>query len=142
MAPGRLDELPDRELEQITRARVGHLGLTDDQGRPRVLPVTFAVCAGALVSAVDHKPKRVANDRLARVRWLRANPRATLAVDHYEDDWSRLWWVQAIGTAEVLDEPPPGALEALQAKYEQYRERAPAGPFIVLRPERIASWKA
>ena len=116
--------------------------MIDDHDRPRVLPVTFAVCGDALVSAIDHKPKRVASDRLARVRWLHGNPRAALTVDHYEEDWSRLSWVQAIGTAEVLDDPPPGAIEALQAKYEQYRERPPAGPFIVLRPERIASWKA
>jgi PPOX class probable F420-dependent enzyme len=142
MAPGRLDELPRVELDQIREARVGHLGLIDDDGRPRVLPVTFAVCGDALVSAIDHKPKRVAPERLARVRWLRRDPRAALTVDRYEEDWSRLAWVQAIGTAEVLDEPPPGAVEALQAKYEQYRDRPPEGPFVVLRPERFASWKA
>ena len=57
--------------------------------------------AGALVSAVDHKRKDVPPERLARVRWLRARPRAALTVDHYEEDWSRLAWVQAIG--EGLD---------------------------------------
>jgi hypothetical protein len=50
--------------------------------------------------------------------------------------------VQAVGQAEVVDDPPPGAVEALQAKYEQYRELPPAGPFVVLRPEHIATWKA
>jgi PPOX class probable F420-dependent enzyme len=107
-----------------------------------VLPVTFALCAGELVSAVDHKPKRVERHELARVRWLRRDPSAALTVDRYDDDWSRLAWVQALGSAHVLDDAPPGALEALAAKYEQYREHPPAGPFIRLVPERFVCWSA
>ena len=82
---------------------MARLGLLDDDGAPRVLPVTYALAQGALVSAIDDKPKHVAPERLARVRWLRARPRAALTVDHYEDDWSRLAWVQAIGAVNILD---------------------------------------
>jgi PPOX class probable F420-dependent enzyme len=137
-----LDGLPGWARDQIERTKVGHLGLLDGDDRPRVLPVTFAVCDGALVSAVDHKPKRVPGDELARVRWLRRNPAAALTVDRYDDDWSRLAWVQALGRADVLDEPPAGAREALAGKYDQYRERPPAGPFLVLTPERFLYWSA
>jgi len=28
---------------------------------------------------------------------------ATVLVDHYEDDWGRLWWVSLRGRARVLD---------------------------------------
>ncbi|MEA2472917.1 MAG: hypothetical protein QOE06_832 [Thermoleophilaceae bacterium] len=141
MAPASLEDLPRWARDLIDGCRVGHLGLLDDDDRPRVLPVTFAVCAGCLVSAVDHKPKRVAGSELARVRWLRDRPAAALTIDRYDDDWSRLAWVQAIGETAVIDEAQ-GALGALRAKYEQYRERPPAGPFIFLRPERFAHWRA
>ena len=137
-----VDDLAAWARELLETAPLGHLGLLDGDGRPRVLPVTFALCGGALVSAVDHKPKRVAGRDLARVRWLRRDPRAALTVDRYDDDWSRLAWVQALGAAEVLDAEPPGALAALAAKYAQYRERPPEGPFVRLVPERFVCWTA
>ena len=59
---------------------MARLGLIDDHGAPRVLPVTYAVSDGKLVTVVDHKPKRVAGERLARVRWLRARPSAAMTV--------------------------------------------------------------
>ncbi|HEX8054942.1 MAG TPA: pyridoxamine 5'-phosphate oxidase family protein [Thermoleophilaceae bacterium] len=142
MTPAGLEDVPGWARELIEHAPVAHLGLIDGRARPRVLPVTFALCGEDLVSAVDHKPKRVEGRELARVRWLRREPSAALTVDRYDDDWSRLAWVQALGRAEVLDKAPPGALDALGAKYEQYRERPPAGPFIRLVPDRFVCWTA
>ncbi|HKP89584.1 MAG TPA: pyridoxamine 5'-phosphate oxidase family protein [Thermoleophilaceae bacterium] len=135
-------ELPRWARELIAGARVAHLGLLDGDGRPRVLPVTFAAIGGDLWSAVDHKPKATAGRDLARVRWLRRRPDAALTVDRYSDDWERLAWVQALGTVDVLDVAEPAALAALQAKYQQYRERPPAGPFLRLAPERFLFWAA
>jgi PPOX class probable F420-dependent enzyme len=137
-------ELPKWALELLERSRVARLGLVDDEGGPRVLPVTYALAGDALVTAVDvHKPKRVAAERLARLRWLSARPRAALTVDHYEDDWSQLTWVQAIGSMSILEAADaPDALAALAARYSQYRERAPAGPVLALRPERVLWWRA
>ena len=76
------------------------------------------------------------------VRWLRRNPAAALTVDRYSDDWDRLAWVQALGSVDVLAEPAAEALAALQAKYEQYRTRPPAGPYLRLAPERLLIWAA
>jgi PPOX class probable F420-dependent enzyme len=137
-----LDELPEWARALIEDGRVAHLGLLDAGDRPRVLPVTYAVAGGALWSAVDHKPKRTEGVELARVRWLRRNPAAALTVDVYSDEWERLAWVQALGRVDVLDQPARAALEALCAKYEQYAERAPAGPFLRLEPERLLCWRA
>ena len=98
---------------------MGHLGLLDDDGRPRVLPVTYAIHEQAVWTAIDNKPK--ASDReLARVRWLRERPSAAFTVDRYEDDWPRLCWVQLIGTVSVIEGRPEGprpgrAVEALSA---------------------------
>jgi PPOX class probable F420-dependent enzyme len=121
---------------------VGHLGLLDGAGGPRVLPVTYAVWEGDAWSAVDDKPKAAPGQELARVRWLRLRPRAALTVDVYDDDWERLAWVQLLGEVDVLETAEPGALEALAAKYEAYRARAPRGPFLRLRPLRALCWRA
>lgn len=144
MAAARtVEELPGWAAALLEESRVGHLGLLDDQARPRVLPVTFALLAGEVWSAVDDKPKRVQGDQLARVRWLRARPASALTVDRYDEDWTRLAWVQLIGATAVLD--PAGneaALAALAARYQQYRERPPRGPLLRLRVERALCWSA
>lgn len=134
-------ELPQWARALLEASRVGHLGIVDDHGGPRVLPVTYALSDGALVSAIDEKPKAVPADRLARVRWLRARPRAALTVDRYDEDWSRLAWVQAIGEVSILDRAPE-ALAALAERYPQYRERPPTGPILELAPDRLVWWRA
>ena len=100
------------------------------------MPFVFAWLAepaplGRLVHAVDHKPKR--HDRLQRLRNIAAHPEVTVLVDHYDEDWSALWWVRVRGRASVLD---PGGdadgLAALVAKYEPYRLQPPAGPMVVI----------
>jgi PPOX class probable F420-dependent enzyme len=100
----------------------------------------FAVVADTVYTAVDHKPKRSA--RLQRLANLRAEPRCALLVDHYEEDWSRLWWVRADGVATVVDDPPgthPG-LQALAGRHPQYGARPPAGPLVVVSVERWTGW--
>ncbi|MQA76123.1 MAG: TIGR03668 family PPOX class F420-dependent oxidoreductase [Solirubrobacterales bacterium] len=121
--------------------RVGRLALLDGDDRPRVLPVTFAVSGGAVWSAIDDKPKRTAEP--ARVRWLRRRPEAALCVDVYSDDWDRLAWVQLLGRVEVIEASAGGlGLDALVARYPQYRERRPPGPLLRLEPDRALHWRA
>ena len=138
-----LGDLPHWAGELLATERVARLGLTDAEGRPRVLPITFVVHDGAIWTAVDDKPKRRPGEELARVRWLRERPQFALTVDRYDDDWSRLAWVQLMGMASVL----PGraneaAVDALAGRYAPYRERRPGGPLIRLVPERAVWWRA
>jgi PPOX class probable F420-dependent enzyme len=134
-------KLPKWALELLDQARVGRLGLIDDGHHPRVLPVTFALTDNTFVTAVDHKRKDVPAERLARLRWLRARPHAALTVDRYDEDWSQLAWVQALGSVRILDDAP-NAVAALTARYPQYRDHPPAGPVIELTPDRLVWWKA
>jgi PPOX class probable F420-dependent enzyme len=138
-----VDGLPEWAAELLAAARVARLGLLDDDGAPRVLPVTFALAGGRVYSAVDDKPKRRPGV-VARVRFLRARPRAALTVDRYDDDWSQLAWVQLLGTVEVLDDPAlrPDAMAALAAKYAPYRERPPDGPLLELTVTRALCWSS
>ncbi|MEK6326750.1 MAG: pyridoxamine 5'-phosphate oxidase family protein [Actinomycetota bacterium] len=143
MSSGHLDNLPAWARALLERERAGHLGLIDDGGHPRVLPVTFALAGGVLASVVDEKPKRTPGAELARVRWLRRRPAAALTVDRYDDDWSGLAWVQVLGLIDVVDVADhPRALAALEAKYAPYRERVPPGPLLLLRPHRALWWRA
>jgi PPOX class probable F420-dependent enzyme len=108
-----------------------------------VLPVTFAVAGGAVWSAVDDKPKRRPGEALARVRWLRARPQATLTVDRYDDDWTRLAWAQLLGEIAVLDASgQDDALAALAERYAPYRRATPPGPLLRLTPARTVCWRA
>src|SRR5207302_3952818 len=103
-------------------ARVARLATVDEQGRPHVVPICFAVDGDLLYTAVDAKPKRTRE--LRRLRNVEANPAVEVVIDQYEEDWSRLWWVRLRGTARVT-ELHGRALEMLQQKYEQYRESPP-----------------
>jgi PPOX class probable F420-dependent enzyme len=136
-----LETLPDWATELLWSERVARLAYLDDRDRPRVLPVTFAVSGGVVWSAIDEKPKRTAEP--ARLRFLRRRPEAALVVDLYDDDWSRLAWVQLLGRMDIVSvEAAPEAMTALAARYEPYAERTPPGPLLRLEVERALHWRA
>ena len=113
-------------------------------GKPEPVPIVFAFVAGALWSPLDGKPKR--GGELARVRNLAGDARVAVLLDHYEDDWSRLWWLRVEGRAAVVAAGEhPDAVAALRAKYRQYEHVALfAGEPRLIRVavERITSWRA
>jgi PPOX class probable F420-dependent enzyme len=89
-----------QELLQI--ARVARLATLDEQGQPHVVPIVFAYDGRHLYTALDGKPKRVAPDRLQRVKNIAANDQVAVVVDHYDEDWQQLAWVQLRGRAAVI----------------------------------------
>ncbi len=131
---------PAEALERIAPEPSGHLATVRSDGRPHVVVVTYAVDGGEIVTAIDHKPKTTRS--LQRLANIEANPQVSFLVDHYEDDWDRLWWIRVDGPAVVVTEGTrhASAVTALAAKYPQYRERPPDGPAIVISPETVASW--
>jgi PPOX class probable F420-dependent enzyme len=136
-----LETLHGWARELLEAQRVARLAYLDDADRPRVLPVTYALSGDAVWTAIDDKPKSASEP--ARVRYLRRRPQAALCVDVYDDDWSRLAWVQLVGRVAVIEVPKaPEALEALAARYAPYRERTPPGPLLRLSAERVLSWRA
>ena len=126
---------------RLTDARVARLGTLNAAGGIDLVPFTFAALdERTIVSAVDHKPKRT--QRLRRLDNIRAHPAVTVLADHYEEDWTALWWVRARGDAEVLEQPSDVHLDALAAKYEQYRSQPPAGAAIVITVTELSGWAA
>jgi PPOX class probable F420-dependent enzyme len=124
-------------LQQPDDARVARLATIRPDGSPRVVPICFALEGDMLYSAVDEKPKRTR--RLARLDDIERDPRVEVVIDHYDDDWPRLWWVRLRGRAHVV-ERHDRALELLCAKYPQYRERPPKGPFVVVEIDARIDW--
>jgi PPOX class probable F420-dependent enzyme len=129
---------PDEARQRFAAARVARLATADLDGVPHVVAMTFAVVGDTIFSAVDHKPKRTT--ALRRLANVRANPVVSVLVDHYEDDWSALWWARADGRARVLEDGDEAAVAALVARYEQYRARPPAGAILAIEVERWSGW--
>jgi PPOX class probable F420-dependent enzyme len=106
------------------------------------VPVVFAATDDTIVTAVDAKPKRSA--RLQRLVNVESEPRCSLLVDHYTDDWSELWWVRLDGHGRIVEAGPERdrALELLCAKYRQYARQPPPGVVLALDITGWRSWSA
>ncbi len=91
-----------------------------------------------LYSAIDEKPKRTR--MLKRLRNIASHPHVEVVVDHYDEDWSKLWWVRLRGRARIVDDARAVAL--LAAKYAQYRDEPPGGPVIAIDIEQRTEWRA
>lgn len=125
---------------RVAAARSARLATADARGQPHVVPVVFALDGDHLWTAVDHKPKSTRD--LKRLRNIADQPKVSVLVDHYDEDWSRLWWVRLDGWARVLDAGQDRAIELLRAKYPQYRERSPGGPVIGIAIDTWRGWAA
>jgi len=144
----------DEARRRFALARVARLATVGGNGRPHLVPVTFAVSLAVtgdtVVTAVDHKPKR--SPRLKRLGNIAAHPAVCLLVDEYDENWQRLWWVRADGDARVV--PPPvedgaaaspdhrDAIELLRRKYPQYGPRPPDGSVVLITVRGWRGWSA
>jgi PPOX class probable F420-dependent enzyme len=129
-------------LARLAGARVAHLATVRPDGWPHVVPVTFAVLGGNIVTAVDDKPKTTRD--LQRLANIEVNHVVSVLADHYSEDWERLWWVRVDGAASIhhKGEVYEEGIQALVEKYPQYSQRAPDGPLIAISQDRIVSWES
>lgn len=106
------------------------------------MPIVFALEGDTLYSAVDRKPKL--SSQLRRIENARARPDVTILVDHYEEDWGRLWWIRLRGRARVLEqgEERERALILLREKYPQYRSEPPDGPVLAVDVTDVREWSS
>lgn len=125
---------------RLAEAPVGRLATVGSGGRPHVVPITFARAGDTLYFAVDAKPKRTVE--LQRLKNIAVNPAVCVLVDHYDDDWTRLWWVRIDGTARIVEDAEHAgrAIDLLVSKYPQYVAARPRGPVVAVAIERISGW--
>ncbi|WP_270888195.1 TIGR03668 family PPOX class F420-dependent oxidoreductase [Pedococcus sp. 5OH_020] len=131
------------EREWFAASPVARLATVTPAGRPHVVPVVFAVQNDVVWMAVDGKPKR--SRALQRLHNIAANPQVSLIVDHYDDDWTSLWWVRADGGARVVEQgsaDEEAGLRLLVDRYPQYADQPPAGPVVAVGVDRWHGWRA
>jgi PPOX class probable F420-dependent enzyme len=138
-----MDAMDAEEMRRrFNDAMVARLATVGHDGRPHIVPITFALDDQTIYFAIDFKPKKTAD--LQRLRNIEANPSVSVLVDHYDDDWTKLWWVRADGTARIVID---GAVfekgnALLTRRYAQYRSARPAGPVVSIAIDRMTGWSA
>jgi len=138
----KLTSAQDRFLRS---ARTGHLATADATGQPHVIPVCYVFDGESVYSVLDAKPKTTPLSQLRRVRNILANPRVSLVVDHYEEDWTSLQYVMVTGDAGLLEsgEEWARAIVMLREKYPQYQQMDLAqSPVIKIVPSRFVPWSS
>ncbi len=125
---------------QFAAVPVARLATVSGDGSPHLVPIVFAAVGNRLVSAIDDKPKTTTE--LRRLDNIAVNPFVSVLVDHYDEDWTRLWWARADGWARVLPVTDIAEVAHLVARYPQYREQAPEGPAIVIEVDSWSGWSA
>ena len=131
---------PEEMRRRVAEARVARLASIDPDGRPNVVPMVFALDGDVIYTSVDDKPKR--SRSLRRVANIERDPRVTVLVDHYEEEWPALWWVRVRGAGRVLRDEDGRArgLAALRAKYEQYAELDPGEVVVAVDAHEWTGW--
>jgi PPOX class probable F420-dependent enzyme len=126
----------------FAQAPVATLATVGPDGAPHLVPVVFAVHADVVYTAID--AKRKSTHRLRRLANIEGNPRVSLLVDHYAEDWAQLWWVRADGLAAVHHSGEEMAVgyALLRRKYVQYQRIALNGPVVTIEVRRWTSWQA
>lgn len=118
----------------------GVLGTVDPDRGVHLVPVVYTrISPSKIVIAVDAKPKLTR--RLRRLTNLRRDPRVTLLVDHYESDWSMLWWVRVDGRAAVRDEVAPHIEQQHRDRFPQLVDHV-VGPWIEIEVDEVIGWSA
>lgn len=137
----------DAVRDRIDAARSAHLATASADAAPHLIPVVFALNGDAVYIAIDEKPKTTT--RIRRLRNIEENPQATLLIDHYDDDWTKLWWIMLRGRAEILTpdawdaDEATAAISALRTRYPQYAAHAlEERPLIRLTIKQVTRWSA
>jgi len=96
-------------------------------------------------AAIDAKPKTPGPRGLKRIRNLRENPKVSVVIDRYDDDWTQLRYVIIQGRAQLLTEGGDFSrgVDLLLAKYPQYRDMGlnrDSGLMIKVKPDRVTQW--
>lgn len=133
-----LSDLPTSIRDLLHQERHAVMTTLGTDGTPHSVPVVFAVAGDEIVSPIDHKPK--SGKVMARVRNLQRDPRVTLLVDRWDEEWTHLAWLMVRGTAELDPAYPDDLLRALNDRYPQYEPDERHDAIIRIRPTSLLWW--
>lgn len=118
----------------------GVLGTVHPERGVDAVPVVFVIHDGQVVIPID-AVKAKSGARLQRLVNLEADDRCVLLVDHYDDDWSALWWVRVHGRA-IEVELTSEQLGLLGEAFPPYRAHGSVTGAVVLTVEDVTGWAA
>ena len=131
---------------------VARLATLNADGSPHQVPIVFTWYKDRFWSPIDGKPKR--DSQLTRVSNALVNPVASILIDKYDEDWTRLWWIRSdleitVIKPDAADEQTSRTvtqvIEKLEQKYKQYDSiavlREPA-VLLSMQPSAMTSWCA
>jgi hypothetical protein len=110
---------PPKHYSSLLRARRGYLGLTGPNGAAEIVPVCFTWAGDAIWIAISEEGQLF-------------DQRFTFVVDRWDEDWTKLSWLVARGSAEILPDGPEAdrAMDALESKYSEYLKYPHYGPIL------------
>ncbi len=103
------------------------------------VPVVFVRDGDGLVIPID-TVKAKGRGRLQRLRNLVAVARWGLLADHYDDDWSQLWWVRVHGRG--AEAPAAPYADLLARAFPAYGATDAVTSVIVLTVDEVTGWSA
>ena len=134
----RATRLSPKAAKLIAHERVCRVATAGADGRPHLAPVCQVLAGQKIYFGSSNTGRKVKN--------LRANPRLSLTVDIYSEDWRHIKGVTVQGKARLIARGPEfaRARARLYAKYLQYRSDAALSPsdslIVEVTPTRVYAW--
>ena len=127
----------------LLRATNGVLGTVGPNGDVNLVPVVYAVDGVQRILVPIDRVKAKTTIRLQRLENVRSDPRCSLLVQHYEDDWSRLWWVRVTGMGrEASDAEIAIFRPLLMERYPEYERLDAIAGGLLIEEITVTGWQA
>ncbi|HIC34497.1 MAG TPA: TIGR03668 family PPOX class F420-dependent oxidoreductase [Gammaproteobacteria bacterium] len=123
-------------VELIDSADVARFATTDGI-QPHLVPVVLVSEGNHIYLPIDGKLKKPG--RLKRMSNIELHPEVALLVDHYEEDWSQLWWVRIDAMASIVP-LPTAARNKFTEKYSGYGHTEIGNESIKLEVVNVQKW--
>ena len=136
-------KLNQKTKDLIKRSKVARLATVDQQSHPYVVPIVFVFHKNSFFIPLDEKTKGVNPKKLKRVKNIQKNPKVTLLIDQYQNDWKKLFFLMIHGKASVIDNNSKTLNEIhklLVLKYPQYKKIGVGNSCIKVKPTKIKFW--
>ena len=131
-------------VKLIKNTSIGYLATAASNLQPYMTPAVFIIQNENVYVPLDEKPKTVSISELKRVKNIQENPKVCFLVHHYDEDWTKLWFVMITGYATLLDltsEKLKTIHNKFLSKYSQYNKIGLGNFYIRIRINKTAYWK-
>jgi len=139
----------NKKIEKlINKAHIAFLATAASNLQPYVTPVVFILHNGNIYVPLDEKPKTVEIFQLKRVKNIQENPNVCFLVHHYDENWTKLWFVMVTGYANLVNgklETSTSKLNTIHnkfvSKYSQYKKIGIGNLYIRITINKTTYWK-